>query len=189
MFHSPFYLTSRPPSCGSSPSRSHRATCFARLLHRRSPITDRRGELGGEGGFVMVFIALTLVDHARSSPRSPSTSAAGTRARPQLKRAADAAALAGVVWMPEFDHGAAVRARHRGPKNGFVDGQNNISVDVSRSRTTTASSRSRSPTHKAKQFFSKLVTQQSEHLPLVGRRSTCCRCLSGAPRTCSAPGT
>ena len=76
----------------------------------------------------------------------------------ELKRAADAAALAGVVWMPEFDL-AQQYALEAAAKNGFVDGQNNISVSVqdvpNNNRQLVVTIRD----NKAKQFFSKLVTQ------------------------------
>ena len=47
----------------------------------------------------------------------------------QIKRAADAAALAGVVWMPEFDT-AEDAALNAAARNGFVNGVNDVTVVV-----------------------------------------------------------
>ena len=70
---------------------------------------------------------------SRSSwpPPSRSTSAAGTPGPPQIQRAADAAALAGVVWMPDFptSQTAALAAAAR---NGFVAGGNITVIVVAR---------------------------------------------------------
>ena len=54
------------------------------------------------GGFVAVFIALVLVIMLMFAAFTVDFGSWYTRSA-ELKRAADAAALAGVVWMPEFD--------------------------------------------------------------------------------------
>ncbi|MBI2708640.1 MAG: hypothetical protein HYX34_02970 [Actinobacteria bacterium] len=47
----------------------------------------------------------------------------------EIQRAADAAALAGVVWMPNIDQ-ATVTARATALRNGFENGKNGITVEV-----------------------------------------------------------
>jgi Flp pilus assembly protein TadG len=126
----------------------------------------RGRETGGERGFVTVFVALTLtvllifaaftVDFGSWYARSA-----------QLKRAADAAALAGVVWMPEFTEAqdAAVAAAAR---NGFVNNVNNIKVQVEDVPGNNRQLKVTIADTKAKQFFSRLVTQSQS----IGRSST-----------------
>lgn len=104
----------------------------------------------------MVFIALTLTIMLVFAAFTVDFGSWYTRSA-ELKRAADAAALAGVVWMPEFDlaQQAAVASAAR---NGFVNGVNNISVKVD---TVANNNRQLEVTirdTKAKQFFSTIVT-------------------------------
>ncbi len=47
------------------------------------------------------------------------------------QRAANAAALAGVIFMPNYQSQATYRAQEEATKNGFTDGQNSTSVTVS----------------------------------------------------------
>ncbi len=74
----------------------------------------------------------------------------------QLKRGADAAALAGVVWMPDFPQ-AKAHALSVAARNGFQDGVDNITVSVDQ---VAGKDRQLSVTitdNKAAQFFSSLV--------------------------------
>lgn len=48
------------------------------------------------------------------------------------QRAANAAALAGVVFLPDYQDNAYTRAQEEARKNGFVDGQNNVIVTPQR---------------------------------------------------------
>jgi len=47
------------------------------------------------------------------------------------QRAANAAALAGVIFMPNYQSQATYRAQEEATKNGFTDGQNSTSITVS----------------------------------------------------------
>jgi hypothetical protein len=75
----------------------------------------------------------------------------------EIKRAADAAALAGVVWMPEFDQ-ASDAAIAAAKANGFENNVNNIKVVVEDVPGNNRQLRVTIRDTKAKQFFSKLVT-------------------------------
>ena len=95
----------------------------------------------------------------------------------EIKRAADAAALAGVVWMPEFDQ-AQQYALAAAAKNGFVNGQNNITVSVEDVPNNNRQLKVTIRDNKAKQFFSRLVT----HSQSIGRSSTSRVRVAGAAR-------
>ena len=94
-------------------------------------------ERDGEHGFVAVFIALMLVIMLIFAAFTVDFGSWYTRSA-EIKRAADAAALAGVVWMPEFDQ-AQQYALARGQGTGSSTASNNITVRSTTSRTTTAS--------------------------------------------------
>jgi hypothetical protein len=123
----------------------------AQLARSRARAGDDR-----EGGFVMVFIALTLTIMLVFAAFTVDFGSWYTRSA-ELKRAADAAALAGVVWMPEFDL-AQQAAVDSAARNGFVDGTNDISVDVDTVPNNNRELKVTIRDNKAKQFFSKLVT-------------------------------
>ncbi len=121
-------------------------------------LRESRGEVGGESGFVMVFIALMLTVMLVFAAFTIDFGSWYTRSA-ELKRAADAAALAGVVWMPEFDQ-AQQYALATAAKNGFVNGQNNIVVSVDDVPGNNRQLKVSITDTKAKQFFSRLVTQK-----------------------------
>ena len=104
-----------------------RGQALAERLVRR--YSENAGEQGGESGFVMVFVALMLTVMLVFAAFTIDFGSWYTRSA-ELKRAADAAALAGVVWMPELDQ-AQQYALATAAKNGFVNGVNNIQVTVS----------------------------------------------------------
>ena len=84
----------------------------------------RRGR--GDDGFILVTFGLFLT--AFMIVAALAVDVGGWYARgAQLQRAADAAALAGVVWMPNFPSTAQSVALTTAAKNGFTDG-NSISV-------------------------------------------------------------
>ena len=118
-----------------------------------------------EHGFVAVFLALILTILLVFAAFTVDFGSWYTRSA-ELKRAADAAALAGVVWMPEFDQ-AQQYALATAAKNGFVNGQNNISVSVDTVPNNNRQLRVTIRDAKAKQFFSKLVTNSQS----IGRSS------------------
>ncbi len=119
----------------------------------------------GEGGFVAVFIGLVLVVMLIFAAFTVDFGSWYTRSA-EIKRAADAAALAGVVWMPEFDQ-AQQYALATAAKNGFVNGQNNITVTVEDIPNNNRQLKVTIRDSKAKQFFSRLVTQSQS----IGRSS------------------
>ena len=121
-------------------------------------LRESRGELGGEGGFVMVFIALMLTVMLVFAAFTIDFGSWYTRSA-ELKRAADAAALAGVVWMPELDQ-AQQYALATAAKNGFVNGQNNIVIVVDDVPGNNRQLKVTITDTKAQQFFSRLVTQR-----------------------------
>lgn len=129
-----------------------------RLTRRDAGRTSLVAERGGEGGFVMVFIALILTVMLVFAAFTIDFGSWYTRSA-ELKRAADAAALAGVVWMPEFDQ-AQQYALATAAKNGFVNGQNNIVVSVDDIPNNNRQLKVTITDTKAKQFFSRLLTQK-----------------------------
>ncbi|MFN8028362.1 MAG: pilus assembly protein TadG-related protein [Acidimicrobiia bacterium] len=129
----------------------------AHLAERYRGRTSLVAERGGEGGFVMVFIALMLTTMLIFAAFTIDFGSWYTRSA-ELKKAADAAALAGVVWMPEFDQ-AQQYALAAAAKNGFVNGVNNIQVSVSDVPGNDRQLKVSITDTKAKQFFSRLVTQ------------------------------
>jgi Flp pilus assembly protein TadG len=76
----------------------------------------------------------------------------------EIKRATDAAALAGVVWMPEFDSAEAA-ALATAARNGFVDGQDGISVSVLAVPNNNRQLRVTITDSNVDQFFSRLVVK------------------------------
>jgi len=139
-------------------ARSAAARSFHAALEQRRAEADERGYV-----LVFVTVALTIilafvaftVDYGAWYNRSA-----------QIKRAADAAALAGVVWMPEFDvaESAALAAAAR---NGFVDGVDDISIDV---EAVVGNNRQLEVTirdEEADQYFSRVVINDQS----IGRTS------------------
>lgn len=98
-----------------------------RLTHHRSP-RPVRGPRRGERGFVLAKFALLLVPLLLMSGLSVDVGSWYSRAS-DIQKAADAAALAGVVWLPNFEE-AETRAVAAARRNGFVSGQDNISIRV-----------------------------------------------------------
>ena len=132
-----------------------RGQALAERLIRR--YGETAGEQGGESGFVMVFVALMLTVMLVFAAFTIDFGSWYTRSA-ELKRAADAAALAGVVWMPELDQ-AQQYALAAAAKNGFVNGQNNIQVTVADIPNNNRQLKVTITDTKAKQYFSRLVTQ------------------------------
>lgn len=100
-----------------------------KITHRRRGLvqTDRAQQ---EGGYVLVKFALLLVPLLLMTGLSVDVGSWYSRIA-DIQKAADAAALAGVVWLP--DEQAATRyAREEATRNGFTDGVDNISVDIER---------------------------------------------------------
>ena len=92
----------------------------------------RRGALPtsprDERGYVTIVVAIILPVLFVSAAFTVDFGIWYSRAA-QLKRGADAAALAGVVWMPDFTQ-AKTHALTAAARNGFQDGVNNITVSV-----------------------------------------------------------
>ena len=81
-----------------------------------------------EGGYAMVLTALLLVPLLGFAGFAVDVGAWYSRAS-SLQRAADAAALAGVVWQPDFS-AAESAARAEAARNGFTNGVDGITVVV-----------------------------------------------------------
>lgn len=118
-----------------------------------------------EGGFVAVFISLTLTVMLVFAAFTVDFGSWYTRSA-EIKRAADAAALAGVVWMPEFSQ-AETYALAAAKRNGFENGKDNVTVTVEDVPSNNRQLRVTIRDTKAKQFFSRLVTQNQS----IGRSS------------------
>ena len=82
-----------------------------------------------QGGFVLLKFALLLVPLLLMVGFSVDVGYWYNRTA-AIQKAADAAALAGVVWLPDLDK-AEDYALEAAARNGFVDGVDQISVDVS----------------------------------------------------------
>ena len=93
--------------------------------HHR-PSVGRDGE---EGGYILILTALLLIPLIAITALAIDIGAWYVRAQAN-QRAADAAALAGVVWLPDMDEAVAV-AREAALKNGYQD-KHNSSVIVER---------------------------------------------------------
>jgi Flp pilus assembly protein TadG len=85
----------------------------------------------------------------------------------KLQRAADAAALAGVVWMPNLGKATAA-AVETAAKNGFVDGVDDISIVVSDLPGNNRRLRVTITDNSAEQYFSTVVVNKE----VISRRST-----------------
>ncbi|MEY2461515.1 MAG: hypothetical protein QOG30_3345 [Acidimicrobiaceae bacterium] len=95
-----------------------------------SPPRRKRGR--GDDGFILATFGLFLVAMMTIAALAIDVGAWYSRSS-QLQRAADAAALAAVVWMPNLNGtapSATSVALTTASKNGFTNGQNNITVTV-----------------------------------------------------------
>jgi Flp pilus assembly protein TadG len=77
----------------------------------------------------------------------------------QIKRAADAAALAGVVWMPEFETAEQV-ALATAKRNGFEDGVDDIRVTAARVTGKNRQLRVTITDDRVDQYFSRVVVER-----------------------------
>jgi hypothetical protein len=117
----------------------------------------RRFRQDHEEGFVAVFLALTLTVMLIFAAFTVDFGSWYTRSA-EIKRAADAAALAGVVWMPEYDL-ARQAALDAAKANGFDPSTNSsISVSIDTIDNNNRQLKVTIRDKKAKQFFSRLVT-------------------------------
>ncbi len=97
---------------------------------RRGSILRRRWTQRNEGGYVLALTAMVIVPLLVISAMAVDFGgwfAQGTR----MQRAADAAALAGVVWLPDMAEATSV-AKKTAKANGYDDALSNITVTVSR---------------------------------------------------------
>ncbi len=87
-----------------------------------------RAQLRRDDGFILATSGLLLVSLLVIAALAIDVGAWYSRGA-QLQRAADAAALAGVVWMPDLATATSV-AQTTASKNGFTNGTNGITVAV-----------------------------------------------------------
>jgi hypothetical protein len=85
----------------------------------------------GDEGYTMVMTALLLVPLMLFAALAVDVGGFYTRAH-EVQRAADAASLAGVVWMPDDYDQAVIVARATARRNGFNHGVNGVTVAVNR---------------------------------------------------------
>lgn len=142
------------------------------MAHRRRtrsgrPATPRR-RLKGEEGYVLVLTALLLLPLLAVTGLAVDLGAWYARAA-AIQRAADAAALAGVVYLPDVG-AATTRAQEIAAANGFTDGASNgeISVDVTQISGDDAKLQVTITDAKADQFFSTVFTRNVD----ISRSST-----------------
>jgi Putative Flp pilus-assembly TadE/G-like len=119
-------------------------------MKRRSRALDRT-----ESGYIMVITSLILGALVTFAGFSIDVGAWYARGE-QLQRGADAAALAGVVWMPDLVQ-ADQAARAAAARNGFIDGTNNVAVSVLQVNGNLHQLQVVITDKAASQFFSKLV--------------------------------
>ncbi len=132
-----------------------------RRLHGcRDRRTDRplspsgRRRVRGEKGYALVLAALMLLPLLAFAGFATDVGAWYARAN-RIQRAADAASLAGVVWMPDLTQARTV-ALATAQRNGFVNGQNDITITVSAVPNATRKLRVVIQDASVDQFFSSL---------------------------------
>lgn len=108
----------------------------------------------GQKGYALILAALLLLPLLAFTGFATDVGAWYARAS-RIQRAADAAALAGVVWMPDLNQARTV-ALATAQRNGFVNGQDNVSITVSAPTGSTRKLRVVIQDAKADQFFSTL---------------------------------
>src|SRR5690606_38809267 len=101
------------------PTRLHRLTRAA--MHRPTSRRTAGNRFRGERGVAVILTALVLVPLMVFAAFGVDLASFYARVG-ELQRAADAAALAGTVWMPDYDKAKAEAAASL-RKNGFVDGE------------------------------------------------------------------
>jgi hypothetical protein len=94
-------------------------------------MSDLRRRCGEDRGYAVIMTALLLVPLMGFAGFAVDVGAWYARAS-ELQRAADAAALAGVVWQPDFTTAEAA-ARAEASRNGFTHGVDGIEVNVTNS--------------------------------------------------------
>lgn len=109
----------------------------------------------GERGNILVMTALLTVPLLIFVGFSVDVGAWYSRAS-RLQRAADAAALAGVIWMPDFDKAEDV-ALETAKRNGFESGVDDITVRVSRDPTSNRRLRVAIEDDRAETYFASVV--------------------------------
>jgi hypothetical protein len=107
---------------------------------------DRR-----DGGFIVITFGLLLIPIIIFTALAVDVSSWYSRAT-ELQRTADSAALAGVVWMPDFGK-ASDNAAPVLKKNGVVDGAGNMAVTMSVGETGITSFKVCVTDNKVTQFF------------------------------------
>lgn len=115
---------------------------------------DHVADRDDEGGYVLPLVALALTVLMIAAAFAVDVGAWYSRGN-QLQRAADAAALAGVVWMPDFTKAETV-ALEAAAKNGIVNG-GNITVTVAPIAGVKNQLRVTVTDTKAEQYFSNVV--------------------------------
>src|SRR3954454_20523755 len=94
--------------------------------HQRPGLVQTRSLQHRENGYVLVMSALLLVPMLLMAGLSVDIGSWYSRAS-DIQKAADAAALAGVVWLPDVPT-ATSYALATAKRNGFEDGVNGIDV-------------------------------------------------------------
>jgi hypothetical protein len=84
----------------------------------------------------------------------------------RIQRAADAAALAGVIWMPDFEKAEEV-ALETARRNGFVSGEDGITITVSPDPSSSRRLRVAIDDATVETYFASMVTDSIE----IGRRA------------------
>jgi hypothetical protein len=96
--------------------------------HRTRGRTGRR-KAARDAGWVLILQVLLLGSMTTMAALAVDVGSFYSRAT-DLQKAADAAALAAVVWMPDAPTTATTVARDAAQRNGFTHGSNGITVDV-----------------------------------------------------------
>jgi hypothetical protein len=131
----------------------------------RSTRTRPRQQAEDERGSILIISALLMVPLLIFVGFAVDIGSFYARAS-RIQRAADAAALAGVVWMPDFDKAEDV-ALGTARRNGFVSGQDDITITVSPDPTSNRRLRVNIEDARAETYFASIVTDSIA----IGRRA------------------
>ncbi|MFQ5556787.1 MAG: pilus assembly protein TadG-related protein [Acidimicrobiales bacterium] len=97
-------------------------------MNRQRRLAPAPGRLRGDMAYAIVLTALTLIPLFGFAGFAVDVGSWYARAS-AIQKAADAAALAGVIWQPDFTTAEAV-AQATAARNGFVNGVDGITVTV-----------------------------------------------------------
>lgn len=124
--------------------------------------THPRDDASGEGGFILAMLGLMIIPMMIFTALAVDVASFYSRTS-QLQKAADAASLAAVVWMPDQTRADQVAAATM-QRNGFVNGVDNIQIDYQPGVSGPNTYRVVATDTKARTFFSQVFYSGDIHL-------------------------